>query len=164
MAKAVATMALAGIALRFLLGARVEAGNASAVSVSAEVLALPGGRGVLGLAAAVMLGLAAGMVYTALRCTFMGDLEVRGLKPVVRQGIAVIGAVGHLARATALAVVGLLVANAAIFADPRRAGGLDAALRALADTAPGSALLIAVSGGFAAYGVFCLADAATRRA
>jgi hypothetical protein len=163
-AKALATSALAGLALRSLLGRRVEAGNASAVSVSAEVLALPGGRVVLGLAATVILVLAAGMVYTALRCTFMGDLEVRRLKPLARQVIAVLGAVGHLARATALAVVGLLLANAAVFADPERAGGLDAALRALGDTAPGSALLIAVGGGFAAYGVFCLADAATRRA
>lgn len=62
------------------------------------------------------------------------------------------------------AVVGILVGSAAVFADPRRAGGLDAALRALGETGPGEALLIVIALGFAAYGIYCLADAATRRA
>jgi hypothetical protein len=75
-----------------------------------------------------------------------------------------VGAIGHLARAVALAVVGLLIARAALFADARRAGGLDAALRVLGDTGPGVVLLVVVAVGFAAYGTFCLADALTRRA
>jgi hypothetical protein len=63
-----------------------------------------------------------------------------------------------------MAVVGILVGSAAVFADPRRAGGLDAALRALGQTGPGETLLIVIALGFAAYGIYCLADAATRRA
>jgi uncharacterized membrane protein len=71
--------------------------------------------------------------------------------------------VGQLARAAALAVVGVLVGSAAVFVDPRRAGGLDAALRSLGD-GPGTTLLIVIAVGFAAYGAFCLVDAATRKA
>ena len=52
----------------------------------------------------------------------------------------------------------------AVSADPDRAGGLDAALRAVGRTAPGVALLVVIATGFAAYGVFCVVDAATRRA
>jgi Domain of Unknown Function (DUF1206) len=127
-------------------------------------LALPAGRALLGVAAVGILVLAATMAYTGVRRTFMGDLDVRRLGPWMRRAIASIGAVGHLARAVALAVVGVLAATAALFVDPRRAGGLDAALRALGDTGPGTALLIVVALGFAAYGVYCVADAATRRA
>jgi hypothetical protein len=58
--------------------------------------------------------------------------------------------------------------TAAVVVDPRRAGGLDAALRASGDTGPGTALLIVVALGFAVYGVYCavdaVVDAATRRA
>lgn len=132
--------------------------------MSADLLAVPAGRALLGLAAAVILVLAAGMAYTGVRRTFMGDLDVNRLEPWARLVIESIGAMGHLARAVALAVVGMLVASAAVFVDPRRAGGLDAALRALGETGAGSALLVVVALGFAAYGIYCLADAATRRA
>jgi len=71
---------------------------------------------------------------------------------------------GHLARALALGVIGVLAGSAALLADPGRAGGLDAALRTLSATALGSWLLVVVAVGFAAFGLFCLADAGTRRA
>ena len=80
------------------------------------------------------------------------------------RAIEVVGVAGHLARALALAVVGGLAGAAALFADPARAGGLDAALRTLGSTLPGAWLLAVVAVGFAAFGLFCIADAATRRA
>ena len=118
----------------------------------------------LGLIAVVILGIAGAMTYTGLRRTFMGDLDVHRLGPVAERLVELVGAVGHLARAAALAVVGLLAGTAALFADPGRAGGLDAALRALGSTALGSSLLVVVAAGFAAFGLFCFVDAATRRA
>jgi len=72
------------------------------VAVIADLLALPAGRAILGVAAVVILALAGGMVDTGVRCTFMGDLDVRRMSPVMRRLIAVIGAIGHLARAVAL--------------------------------------------------------------
>jgi hypothetical protein len=163
-AKAIAMLGLAGVVVHYLLGRRQEAGDARAVAMSADLLALPAGRAILGVAAVVILALAGGMVDTEVRCTFMGDLDVRRMSPVMRRLIAVIGAIGHLARAVALAVIGLLVARAALFGNARRAGGLDAALRLLGDTGPGSVLLVVVALGLTAYGIFCLVDAPTRRA
>ena len=163
-AKAIAMVALAAVVLRYLMGRGGAAGNSSAVSVSADLLALPAGRALLGLAAVVVLVLAAAMTYTGVRRTFMGDLDVRRLAPSARRAIASVGALGHLARAAALAVVGVLVGSAAVVADPRRAGGLDAALRALGETGLGDTLLVVVALGFAAFGLYCLVDAATRRA
>jgi hypothetical protein len=162
-AKAIAMSGLAAIVINYLVRRRAGA-TTTASDLAADVLALPAGRILLGLVAAVILVIAGAMIYTGLRRTFMGDLDVRRLGPLAEHAIELVGAVGHLARAVALAVVGLLAGTAALFADPGRAGGLDVALRALGGTALGASLLVVVAAGFAAYGLFCCADAATRRA
>jgi Domain of Unknown Function (DUF1206) len=162
-AKAIAMSGLAAIIVNYLVGRRSGAPT-TANTVAADVLALPAGRILLGLLAATVLVLAGAMTYTGVRRTFMGDLDVRRLAPATRRLIGLFGVIGHLARALALAVVGVLAATAALFADPARAGGLDAALRTLGSTVLGASLLVVVAAGFAAYGLFCVADAATRRA
>jgi hypothetical protein len=161
--KSIAVSALAGIVIDYLAGV----GSARATSVqqlAGHVLELPAGRVLLGLVAVVLVGIACAMTYTGVRRTFMGDLDVKALAPGVRNAIEVAGAAGHLARALAIAVVGGLAGAAALFADPAWAGGLDTALRALGSTSAGTWLLVVVAAGFAAFGVFCVADAATRRA
>jgi Domain of Unknown Function (DUF1206) len=162
-AKAIAMSALAVVIADYLLDVG-SAGGTTAQALAAGVLGLPAGRVLLGLGAGTILVIAGAMVYTGLRRTFMGDLDVRRLGPVARQTIELLGAVGHVARALALGVVGVLAGSAAVFADPGRAGGLDTALRTLGATALGSSLLVVVAVGFAAFGLFCLADAGTRRA
>jgi hypothetical protein len=155
--------ALAGIVIDYLTGVG-SARTTSVQQLAARVLDLPAGRALLGLGAVVLVGIAAAMTYTGVRRTFMGDLDVRRLAPRVRNAIEVAGVAGHLARALALGVVGGLAGAAALFADPGWAGGLDTALRALGSTVVGSWLLVVVAAGFAAFGLFCVADAATRRA
>jgi Domain of Unknown Function (DUF1206) len=162
-AKAIAMTGLAVIVVNYLTGMG-SGGETTVQNAAADVLALPAGRALLALAAAVILTIAGAMTYTGVRRTFMGDLDVRRLAPGVQHAIEVVGAIGHLARALALAVVGVLAGAAALFADPARAGGLDAALRALGTTGLGTWLLAVVAAGFAAFGLFCMADAATRRA
>lgn len=161
--KAIAMSALAVIVVEYLVGAGTGGGT-TARSLAGRVLELPAGRVLLGLVAGTILVIAGAMTYTGVRRTFMGDLDVRRLPPAVRRSIELVGAVGHLARALALAVVGILAGAAAFSADPNRAGGLDSALRALGSTGLGSGLLVLVATGFAAFGLFCFADAATRRA
>ncbi|WP_433557357.1 DUF1206 domain-containing protein [Pseudonocardia xinjiangensis] len=161
-AKAIAMSSLAVLIVDYLLD--VGSSGTTAQTLAAGVLALPAGRLLLGLGAGTILVIAGAMIYTGVRRTFMGDLEVRHLGPLARRVIELVGAAGHLARALALGVVGVLAGSAALFADPARAGGLDAALRTLSATALGSSLLVVVAVGFAAFGLFCLADAATRRA
>jgi hypothetical protein len=57
----------------------------------------------------------------------------------------------------------VLFAVAAIRNNPAWAGGLDAALRALAAQPFGPVLLLVVALGFVAYGLYCGADAWARR-
>jgi hypothetical protein len=162
-AKSIAVTGLAGIVIEYLTGIR-SSDVTTVQQLAAQVLELPAGRVLLGLAAVVLIGIAAAMTYTGVRRTFMGDLDVRRLAPGVRNAIEVLGVVGHLARALAIGVVGGLAGAAALSADPGWAGGLDTALRALGSTVVGTWLLAVVAAGFAAFGLFCMADAATRRA
>jgi Domain of Unknown Function (DUF1206) len=162
-AKSVAVTALGGTVIDYLTGLG-SARSTTVQQLAGQVLALPAGRLLLGLGAVVLVGVACAMTYTGVRRTFMGDLDVRRLTPGVRNAIEVVGAAGHLARALAIAVVGALAGAAALFADAAWAGGLDTALRALGSTLVGTWLLVVVAAGFAAFGLFCVADAATRRA
>jgi len=161
--KALTMLGLAVVAVAFLRSGP-RSGDAGARDVVADLLLLPGGRLLVAVAAVVIAVIAVTMTYTGLRRTFLGDLDVRRLSSALRRAVEVIGAVGHLARALALGVVGVLVFTAAVASDARRAGGLDAALRALGDTPLGMSLLVVVALGFGAFGVYCLADAALRRA
>ncbi|SDG72299.1 protein of unknown function [Pseudonocardia oroxyli] len=161
--KAAAMLALAGVTVAFLFSGR-RSGDAGARETVADVLVLPAGR-LLVLLGGVVIGIVAvTMTYTGVRRTFMGDLDVRQVPSAVRRLIEVVGALGHVARAVALAVVGILVVTAAVASDAERAGGLDAALRALAETPLGPFLVVAVALGFGAFGLYCVADAALRRA
>jgi hypothetical protein len=160
--KSIAMGGLAMIVVSYLVGKGSD--GATVQAVAADVLALPAGRILLGLGAATIVVIAAAMIFTGLRRTFMGDLDLRGASEATRRTIELVGAAGHLARALAMGVVGVLTGAAALFADAKRAGGLDAALRALGSTALGAGLLVVVAVGFAAFGLFCFVDAATRRA
>ena len=104
-AKSIAMTALAVVVVNYLTGVR-GGGEATAQDVAADVLELPAGRVLLGLVAGLILVLAGAMTYTGVRRTFMGDLDVRDLSPAARRAIELTGAIGHLARALALAVVG----------------------------------------------------------
>jgi hypothetical protein len=161
--KAIAMLGLAAAAVAFLRGRR-RSGDAGARATTADLLALPAGRLLVAGAAVVVLVIAVAMTYTGVRRTFMDDLDVRHLPEGVRHGIEILGAIGHVARALALGVVGVLLGTAALASDAARAGGLDAALRLLATTPLRASVLIVVALGFAAFGLFCIADALTRRA
>ncbi len=160
--KSIAITALAVLIVEFLVGVRGAGGDSSVRGLAATVLALPAGRLLLGALAATVLGIAVAMVYTGVQRTFLGDLDLSRVPPPLRRAISALGVWGHLARAIALGTVGGLIGLAALSGDPQRAGGIDAALRTVAGTAPVPLALVA--GGFAAFGLFCLADAATRRA
>lgn len=162
--KSIATGGLAALIVGFLVGVRGSGSDTSVQRIAAGVLGLPWGRPLLAIGGVTVVVIALSMVYTGVRRTFLGDLDLRRVRPATRHLIAALGVWGHLARAVAFAVVGGLAGFAALSGDPDRAGGLDAALRTVADVPLGAVLLVVVTGGFAAYGLFCVADAATRRA
>ncbi len=69
------------------------------------------------------------------------------------------GRVGYIAKGVALAVVGVLFIFAALRNTAKGATGLDGALRTLLDLPYGKVIVILVSLGFAAYGIYSFARA-----
>lgn len=163
-AKAIATSGLAVLVVDSLTSVPGPRGDPPVRSAAATLLTLPSGRILLGVAAATLLFLAAAMTYTGVRRTFLGDLDLRALTPAARATIEWLGVAGHLSRALALATMGVLAGRAALVSDADLAGGIAAALRALGESPLGAGLVVLVAAGIAAFGLFCLADAATRRA
>lgn len=131
----------------------------------ASIFALPAGRVVVGVAAAIALGMALGMCWTGLTATYLGDLHAGRLTPRLRRVARIAGTAGNLARAALTGSVGILFAEAAITGDARHSGGFTRAMWFIEGAGPfGVAALIGVSGGLAAYGVYCFVDAYARRA
>ena len=138
-------------------------GNQKEQTFTARVLELPAGRLLLGVVALVVIGFGAASVYSGARRSFMKDLDTSELPSGTRSWVAGMGMVGYVAKGIAVGIVGLLLGIAALHRNPGQAGGLDAALRALAAQPFGSVLLVVMAIGFAAFGVYCFAAAKSQR-
>ena len=149
--KAVVNLALAWTAFTVVRG---SAGSGGGGTSTAGLMSGTGGRA---LVAALGLGIVGVGVYHVIKGwtkKFLRDLREHPGRWPVRAG-----QVGYIAKGIALAVVGGLLAVAALRSDAAQAQGLDAAVQTVAALPPGTALLIAAGLGFAAYGVYAFARA-----
>ena len=60
-------------------------------------------------------------------------------------------------------ILGLLLVYSAVTYDPKKATGMDTALKTLAGQPYGTALLLIVAAGLGCFGAYCLFDARYRR-
>lgn len=117
------------------------------------------------LVAAVGLGIIGGgmfNLYRGLTQKFRKDLKEGQMEKEERQSYAVIGVIGHLARALIFTLAGWFLVKAAWEYDPEEAIGLDGALRKLAEADYGDILLASTAVGLFAYGLFCVVQARYR--
>jgi hypothetical protein len=77
--------------------------------------------------------------------------------------VVLLGRVGTIARGLVFAITGFLVIQAAVTADPSKAGGIDTSLKSLLDKPYGPALVGALGAGLILFGVYALAEARWRR-
>lgn len=150
-------------AVKIASGGGAGSGDKKQQELTAQVMALPAGSVLVGVVAAVVIGVGVGGVVTGLRGSFMKDLDAGDLPTGTRRWVERIGRVGHIAKGVAIATVGGLLAAAVLTNDPEEAGGLDAALRTLASQPFGMTLLVVIAIGFAAFGVYCFAAARAHR-
>jgi hypothetical protein len=134
-------------------------GNQQQKGWTAEVLALPAGRLLVGAAALVIIGVAVALVSKGVRKSFLKDLNTGELPAGSQRWVTRLGVAGYIAKGVVLGIVGLLIGIAALHRNAREAGGLDAALKTLAQQPFGTAALVVVALGLAAYGVYCFAAA-----
>jgi len=149
---AAAYVAVGVTALVFALGGRADSGETTQ-TLSARVLAAPGGVVLLVAIGLGVVAVGAGFVVGAFTTAFTKTMELP--EHGGRRGVIALGVVGYLAKGVAVAATGLLFVVAAWTHDPEKAAGLDGALRSLAALPFGRLILWGVGLGLAVYGVFC---------
>lgn len=132
-------LAVAGFRLASTTGASDETASASTVgggtepsTLTARLLAVPGGRWVAVTAAVVIVAIALYHGYKGVTYRFVDDLDTTDLDEDAERWIGRLGAAGFVARGLVLGLIGALLLEAAIEFDPDDAVGLDGALRELA--------------------------------
>ncbi|MEK2495485.1 DUF1206 domain-containing protein [Kitasatospora purpeofusca] len=130
---------------------------------TADALALPGGRLLVGAAGLALVGVGVGIAVRAALRTFLRRLDTASMGRRTRTAVTGIGVAGNAARGVVFAGVGVFVMTAAARFDPGRARGIDDTLRSFADTPAGPWLLGVVAVGLLLFGVFSFVSARRRR-
>lgn len=149
--------------------AKVAAGgksqsNADQAGITAKVLDAPAGQVLVAVGGLVVVGAAVYLFIKGFKKKFLKDMDLSTASPATRKATTRLGQVGYMALGVAYAIVGVLIFIAALQHDPDKATGLDTALATLAEQPFGTALLLIVALGVAAFGVFCFLDARFRKA
>ena len=153
---AAAYVAIAGTAFVYALGGQSQSSDSSQ-SLSARLLAAPAGVALLVLVGLIVTAVGAAFVVRGITRAFTKHLDLPA--GAARKGIVAFGTAGYIAKGIAVGVAGILFVVAALTHDPETAGGLDAALRALAGLPFGVFILWTVGAGLVLYGLFCFARA-----
>jgi hypothetical protein len=150
------------VAVKILTGS-AEKGAGNAKKTTAGVFVWPGGVWIVGIAGAIMVGVALYQAKRGLTQSFLKDSKTEQMGPAMRRWISRIGTVGHLARAVVFGLVGVFLIKAAVDSTPRSAVGLDGALAKLLHHAYGKYTLGIVAAGLIAFALYSLSDARYRR-
>ncbi|MFB9236782.1 DUF1206 domain-containing protein [Plantactinospora siamensis] len=132
-------------------------------ALSAQLMSNGAGRVLVGLVGLGVLALGVGLIVFGWKKKFQEKLKTGQMSPRTRKLARRLGMAGYVAKGVALAVAGVLVVTAAVQYEPKKARGLDAALRTLADKPYGPFLLTLVALGIAAFAGYCVIQARYRK-
>jgi Domain of Unknown Function (DUF1206) len=163
LASGIAYGGLCVLAIEILLGAGGGATAASPKKAAAGVFGWPAGTWIVGIAGAVMIGVALYQGYRGVSKKFLDDSKVEEMSPRMKEWIGRIGTIGHLARMVVFGLVGSFLIKAAVDYNPRAAVGLDGALAKIVHASYGPLLLGIVAAGLIAFALYSLSDARYRR-
>ncbi|MBW3599879.1 MAG: DUF1206 domain-containing protein [Planctomycetes bacterium] len=138
-------------------------GDTSENGLAAMVLEYPGGRFLLGLVGAAVLGLACFELRLASTQNFMRDYKPQKMREPQRKIAKIAGVVGLTARGITFLIVGFFVILAAWKLDPSETKSFGEALEVLADQPYGPWLLAITGVGLICYAVYCGSLAVYRR-
>jgi len=128
-----------------------------------KVFDWPAGELLVALAGLGIVAIAIYLVHRGIARTFTDDLDLAGAEPHARDAAIRFGQVGWPALGVAYGIIGLLLVYSAVTYDPKKATGMDTALKTLAGQAYGTVLLLMVAAGLACFGAYCVFDARYRR-
>jgi hypothetical protein len=131
--------------------------------MSATVLRWPAGWFWLGLLGAVLIAMAVFLVSRAWRRSFRPRFDRAAMSRRAWRAAMVLGTVGYLGRAALFAIVGGCILSAAIENDPSHGQGVNGAVRILAKSSLGPALLWLLAASMVAYGLYMFIETRYRR-
>jgi Domain of Unknown Function (DUF1206) len=150
-------------AIKILIGAHTSGASTATRHATAGVLGWPAGSAIVVAAGAIIVAVGLYQGYKGLGRKFLENAKTGEMSRALRRVYTVLGVVGHAARAIIFALIGYGLIKAAIDYQPKKAIGLDGALRNLANSSYGPALLGCVAAGFIAFGLFSILDARYHR-
>ena len=145
---AIVNFAIALSAARFAMGSGQQSSQQNS-GMSAQLMQSGWGKALLVAVALGLIGVGGYHVYKGASKKFLKDLRVSG-----GTGITAVGVGGYVAKGLVLAGAGVLVIVATLQADPSKASGIDAAVKALGNAPFGKFLLILAALGIAAFGAY----------
>src|SRR5947199_140102 len=143
-------LAVAWLAVQLALGR--PAGEHSQSGAFPPLVRHPFGQFLVAVAGLAILALGVGLAIYGAKRMFERRLMTYRMNEATRQSARRLGQFGYIAKGVAFAIVGLLLADAALSNNPAKSRGLDTALRTLIAQPFGQWLLILVAVGFAAFG------------
>jgi hypothetical protein len=150
-----------------VLAVEILAGRGGSASspkkATAGIFGWPAGTWIVGIAGAVMIGVALYQAYRGLSHKFLDDSKTAEMSPKVRTWITWLGTAGHVARAIVFALVGIFLIKAALDFNPHAAVGLDGALAKIVHRSYGPYALGVVAAGLVAFALYSLSDARYRK-
>lgn len=142
---------------------RSATGSGTPKHATGGVLNWTGGTVIVAIAGGVLIGVGAYQLYKGLAQTFLDDAKTSEMSRSVRKSYTALGVCGHCARAVVFALIGYGLIKAAIDYDPKKAVGLDGALRKLAHVSYGPLILGIVAAGLVMFAAYSVADARYRK-
>jgi hypothetical protein len=131
--------------------------------VTARVMQHPGGRLLVGIIGLIIVVVGLVLISEGLRRKFMRHLRSSEMSQRTRRVVRKLGRIGTVARGVVVALVGVLVVDAAVSHSPAKSGGIDKALLTLRDEPFGAVLLGLAALGLIVFGVYGLCEARWRR-
>lgn len=147
--RAVVYFVIGLLAAAIALGSGSTSGE-SEQSLSARLMSVPFGRILVAIVGLVVVSVGISQIVKGVKRKFTDDLD-----GAVGDAALKLGTVGYCAKGVALGIIGLLFGWAALAYDPKKAGGMDAALSAVRGQPFGAVLLFVMALGLAAFGLYC---------
>ncbi|MEV4163232.1 DUF1206 domain-containing protein [Nonomuraea dietziae] len=147
--------------LTMLLSGESTSDDKASQDLTGKLLALPAGQVIVGAIGLGILALGVYWVRYGIKKEFRKQL--RPMPPRAGSVMDRLGLAGYIARGVIAGLAGVFVIQAAITFDSDKAGGIDATLRAFADTPAGPWLLVVVALGVLLFAGYCLGEARWRR-
>jgi Domain of Unknown Function (DUF1206) len=154
---------ICGVVVNFILHAGSStSSDTESKSFTARLLAHGGGQVLVAVIGIAIAATGVGVGIYGLRRKFARYLNTAQMSPSARKVAEGLGVAGYVTRGAVFCIAGAFLIDAAVSVDPKKAQGLDGALRKTAATPLGPWLLLAVALGLVIFGVYSWCEARWR--